>query len=54
VSELDEVIDEFLVESHENLDRFDADLLALVTSEAPRGTARRTAGADPDRDCPPR
>ena len=29
MSELDEVIEEFLVESYENLDRFDADLLAL-------------------------
>lgn len=29
MSELDEVIEEFLVESYENLDRYDADLLAL-------------------------
>jgi len=29
MSELDEVIGEFLVESHENLDRLDQDLVAL-------------------------
>ena len=30
---LDDIVEEFLVESHENLDQLDADLVALERSE---------------------
>jgi two-component system, chemotaxis family, sensor kinase CheA len=35
MSEMDEVVHEFLLESHESLDRLDADLVALETDPAP-------------------
>lgn len=39
MSEIDEVVEEFLVESHENLDQLDRDLLALEEAAAPETLA---------------